>query len=182
MHIAIADQIKTAFLVQNRRAAYVGAIFGALVPLAAFAFSHFGSEVTDWRGIARWVFVALCLLFSAPKVYRWATAAFASSHWPRTEALAFALLLEGAMTLADHSVWAHAVVSYACLLVLVLVNALYCACSAALDQKAKREAAREPKNADTLSLVLKPADIVTVRPAPAKRRAVSATAKRRAVR
>lgn len=173
MHIAIADQIKLAFQVQNRRAASVGAAFGASVPLAAFAFSHFGAEVSDWRGVARWVFVGLCLLFSAPKVYRWATAAFASSQWPRAEALAFALLLEGAMTLADHSVLAHAVVSYAFLAVLVLVNALYCACSASLDQKAKREAAR-PGNADTLSLA-----VVPIAP---RRRAVSATAKRRAVR
>jgi hypothetical protein len=163
MHIAIADQIKLAFQVQNRRAASVGAVFGALVPLAAFAFAHFGADVSDWRGVARWAFVALCLLFSAPKVYRWATAAFASSQWPRIEALAFALLLEGAMTLADHAVVAHAVVSYACLAVLVAVNALYCACSASLDQKTKREAARvEERNPDTLSLV------PTVRPRPVK--------------
>ena len=53
---------------------------------------------------------------------------------------AFALLLEGAMTLADHSVLAHAVVSYAFLAVLVTINALYSACSAALDQRASRAA------------------------------------------
>lgn len=181
MHIAIADQIKLSFQVQNRRAAAVGAVFGALVPLAAFAFSHFGAEVSDWRGVARWCFVALCLLFSAPKVYRWATAAFASSHWPRVEALAFALLLEGAMTLADHSVLAHAIVSYACLAVLVLVNALYCACSAALDQRAKRDAARgAERNPDTLSLV--PDAVQVAKALMVKPRTARITAKRKAVR
>jgi hypothetical protein len=141
--LGIADQVRTAFLKQSRTPAVVGAIFGGLVPLAAFAFSHFGAGVESWEGKARWAFVALCLLFSAPKVYKWGCAAFSTGYLPRVESAAFALLLEGAMTLADHSVPVHAVVSYACLLVLVTINALATACSAALDQKALRAAARE---------------------------------------
>lgn len=161
MHLAIADQVRLAFQRQNRTAAVAGFVFGALVPLAAFAFSHFGADAQTWQGAARWGFVVLCLLFSAPKVYRWGTAVFASGYWPRVEAGAFALLLEGAMTLADHGVAVHAAVSYACLAVLVMINALSCACSTALDQRATRAAAREERNPDTLSLV----------PAPTTRRA-----------
>jgi hypothetical protein len=153
MDLAIADQVKLSFQVQNRTAAVWGATFGAMVPLAAFAFSHFCPEAEPlWRTVARWAFVAFCLSFSAPKVYRWGCSVFASGYMPRGEAGAFALLLEGAMVLADHSVAVHAVASYAFLAVLVAINALYCACSAALNQRATRAAVREASNPDTLSL------------------------------
>lgn len=158
MNLSIADQVRTAFQIQNRTAATWGAVLGALPPLSAFAFSHFGLGALDtWRGWLAAVFVLACLLFSAPKVYKWSAAAFSASQWPRVEAVGFVVLLEGAMTLADHSVPVLAAVSYVCLVVLVCINAVVTAVALALDQKATRAAAREEtRNPDTLSLVPPP--------------------------
>lgn len=139
MNLGITDQVRLAFQRQHRVAATVGAVLGSIPPLAAFAFSHFGLELATWRGRAAVVFVLACLAFSAPKVYRWGRVAFRSP----LEAGGFTVLLEGAMTLADHRTPVLAVVSYVCLGTLVLVNAVVTACSVALDQKAARVAARE---------------------------------------
>jgi hypothetical protein len=151
--VGIADQVRVALQVTTRIPAIFGAVYGAAVPLAAFAFSHFAAEgEPTWRLALRWAFVGLCLAFSVPKVFKVGTAVFSQGVHPRMEAAAFALLLEGAMTLADHSVTAHAVVSYFCLFVLVTLNALVCAVAAASDQRAATKERRAEANPDTLSL------------------------------
>ena len=148
--LGITDQVRLAFQQQHRIPAIVGAVLGSLPPLAAFAFSHFGLDLSTWQGRTAVVFVLACLAFSAPKVYRWSAQAFSS----RIEALGFAVLLEGAMTLADHRTPVLAVVSYACLATLVGINAVVTAVAVALSQKAVRAAQREQaaSNPDTLSL------------------------------
>jgi len=156
--LGITDQVRLSFQRQNRIPAIVGAVLGAIPPVSAFCFSHFGLDLGSWRGRVAVVFVLACLAFSAPKVYRWSLVAFRS----RVEALGFAVLLEGAMTLADHRTAVLAAVSYACLVTLVVINSIVTACSVALDQKAVRAAARENAEAPpVLQVVRKPAAKMT---------------------
>lgn len=156
--LGITDQVRLAFQKQHRVAAIVGAVLGSLPPLAAFAFAHWGlDDFQDWANWIAAAFVLACLAFSAPKVYRWSVIAFRS----RLESAGFAVLLEGAMTLADHRTTVLAVVSYACLATLVFINAIVTACSVALDQKAARAAARELEPATPLEIVRRPVAKIT---------------------
>lgn len=156
MQLGITDQVRLAFQRQNRIPALVGTVLGSIPPVSAFCFSHFGLDLDSWRGRLAVVFVLACLSFSAPKVYRWSLAAFRS----RLEAGGFAVLLEGAMTLADHRTLVLAVVSYVCLATLVGINAIVTACSIALDQKAVRAATRDAVG-PIVALVKRPAAKMT---------------------
>lgn len=163
--LGITDQVRLTFQKQNRVPAVVGVVLGSIPPVSAFSFAHFGLDVATWRAWVAACFVLACLAFSAPKVFRWSVAAFRS----RVEALGFVVLLEGAMTLADHRTPMLAVISYVCLAVLVFINAVVTACAVALDQREARTTARLEIVAGGTA-------------APAKRPAAKMTAKRRVAR
>jgi hypothetical protein len=191
MHrLGIGDEVKLAFQITTRIPALVGVVFGSVVPGLAFVFSHFAPPLDTLRGALAGAFVAFCLGYSIPKVVKWGTAVL-RGRGALLEAWCFALVMECGMVLAayigDH--WAFHVASGVCLAILMLVNALSTACSAALGQRevnAARAAAREekPGTSDTLSLTLmpNPGERVSMRLAKPARRAAAATAKRRAVR
>jgi hypothetical protein len=154
--LGIADQVRLAFQVTTRTPAIVGAVFGGIVPPLAFVFSHFGPPVATLKGTVCAAFVVLCLGYSIPKVVKWGHSVF-SGKGALLEAWSFALIMEGAMVLAGYlgSHWSFTVAGCVCLAILVAVNALSTACSAALGQRAvneARRAAREERNPDTLSL------------------------------
>lgn len=177
--LGIADQVKLAFQVTTRVPAIVGAVYGGVVPLLAFAFSHFGPPVGTVPGAVCAVFVAFCLGFSIPKVVKWGLSLF-SGRGAIVEAWSFALIMEGAMVLAGYVAGkvgsvagiVFTVAGVVCLAILVTVNALSTACSAALGQRAVNEARRAEreaeasKNPDTLSLVPTTPALAVVKRAP----------------
>lgn len=117
----IPDQIREALAARSRLAMAVASVFGGGVPYAAHRIAHVGLGGlwgADWGAPRSWVYAALligCLLYSAPKVYRWALLALGHRH----EALGFVVLTEGIMTLYHESGLA-----VGALVVLVAINAL----------------------------------------------------------
>lgn len=119
----LPDQIREALAPRSRLAMAVAAVFGGGVPYAAHRIAHAEAGLNgvwgaDWSSSRSWVYAAIllgCLLYSAPKVYRWAMAALGKWY----EALGFVVLTEGIMTL-----YREQGLAVGALVVLVAVNAL----------------------------------------------------------
>lgn len=117
----IPDQIREALAPRSRIAMAVASVFGGGVPYAAHRIAHVGLDGVwgaDWTSPRSWVYATLllgCLLYSAPKVYRWALLALGR----RAEALGFVVLTEGIMTL-----YHEAGLALGALVVLVVINAI----------------------------------------------------------
>jgi VIT1/CCC1 family predicted Fe2+/Mn2+ transporter len=88
----IVAQVRLALAAENRLATLLGALLGALVPVATFAVAHV-ELAGDWRQPLA-ILVAGGLLYSATTVYQWGRLAFGSWY----KALGFAVLIEGVMT------------------------------------------------------------------------------------
>lgn len=96
------EQVSVSFSRQTRVGAIVGFLLGSWIPCAAFYASH-ALLPSEWykhseslSNPAVWV-LSLALLFSIPKVYKWATAAFGSTM----AGFAFSLLTEAVMVVFD---------------------------------------------------------------------------------
>lgn len=153
--LSIPDQVRQAFLKQNRTAAAAGAILGAFVPLATGWLAHYEVDVATWHGRAALVLMLGGLVYSASTVYGWALVAFKQP----AKAAGFVVLVEGTLTLA-RAEWL-AVVALA---LLVVINAIAAACAIALDQRATRAAARAERAPKA-----KPQALRIVRPSPRKK-------------
>jgi len=126
--LTVVEQVLQAFNPGGRIAACIGALTGGCIPALTFSVVHlvlpFYRELgsTLWGmvvGITMWAMVGGGLVCSAPKVYKWFSAAFGS----RFEAAGAVICLEAVMTFAP-----VVSLSAAALAVLVFVNAIYCAC------------------------------------------------------
>jgi len=125
--LTVIESAKLAFSHKHRRAAMIGSVLGAWVPLSAFVVSHTEVDYTQplYAQIAVWVVVA-CLGFSMPKVYQWGKNAFHSA----LAGMCFALLTETLMVVS-HNIY----LSVAGLIILVGINAVSAAVNLSLQQR-----------------------------------------------
>lgn len=126
--LTVVEQVIQAFSPGHRIAACIGALTGGCIPALTFCVAHLvlpyyrGLSSTLWGmlvEITMWGMVGGGLICSAPKVYKWFSAAFGSQF----EAAGAVICLEAVMTFAP-----VVYLSAAALAVLVFVNAIYCAC------------------------------------------------------
>lgn len=106
----IVGQVQTALKAENRLATFLGALLGAIVPVATFTVAH---SLTSWRELMALLVVG-GLLYSGTTVYQWGRLAFGSWY----KALGFTVLLEGVMT------FSHGWLSGTALGYLVAINAI----------------------------------------------------------
>jgi hypothetical protein len=104
-------------------AAVVGALLGALVPIATYTVAH--QELAGWRD-PRAALVAAGLLFSAKTVWQWGRQAFACPY----KATGFVLLTEGVMVTSGIGWLAQLALAY-----LIGINAIATACLIAHEDK-----------------------------------------------
>jgi uncharacterized membrane protein HdeD (DUF308 family) len=171
----IVTQVRAALQRRNRLATTLGALRGAIVPLAAFIIAHvqIDRSLTSWGGLAvlegfaaqpiASALVFGALLYSAPKVYHWARA----SGDTRVQAIGFTTILEGAMTLVSIDA-----LSYVALAYLIAINAVSSGTTLAMTERAARaaaiaDAARDPAptpaKKPALAIVRPVQEIVTMR-------------------
>lgn len=106
--VGVVRQVRIACDPRNRLAVAIGAVLGALVPLAVYVVAHTDLDVhavlaSGHLDAARYPALALVLaglVYSATTVYQWGVMAFNN----RAKALGFAVLVEGTMTLS-HQTW-----------------------------------------------------------------------------
>ena len=122
------DEIRLAFKPKNRLAATVGAAFGGSIPALTCYTAHTRHADRALYAQAGTYFAACGVVFSLLTVYQWGTRIF--GH--RLKAVAFAVLLEGAMVTSE-SPWAAGAV----LGLLVAVNAVALACNLVLPPQRK---------------------------------------------
>lgn len=108
----VIGQIKLAFA--NPLPLIIGALLGALVPLATYTVGHAELEAAGWSSVPGAIVVGGCL-FSAITVYKWGRRAFDCAF----KALGFVVLSEGVMTFS-HTPWLSVLV----LSFLVAINAV----------------------------------------------------------
>jgi hypothetical protein len=118
--VGLVDQVRRAYLPENRVAMAIGSVIGGWVPVASYVVAHLEARERP----AMWVLVAGALLFSATSVYEATNAAFRS----KLKAAGFTLLLEGAMVTSG--VFALGLTALA---ILIGLNALAAGVSLALD-------------------------------------------------
>lgn len=98
----IIEQIRVACSREHRLATIIGALIGAIVPLATFVLAHYEVSLRlDLSGSpdVRGLIVLGGLVFSMRTVIEWGRMALGSS----AKAIAFAVLLEGVMVLSSHT-------------------------------------------------------------------------------
>lgn len=93
----VVGQIKLAFA--NPLPLLIGALIGALVPIATYTVGHAELDATGWASVPGAIVVGGCV-FSAITVYKWGRRAFDSAF----KALGFVVLSEGVMTFS-HTPW-----------------------------------------------------------------------------
>jgi hypothetical protein len=93
----VVGQIKLAFA--NPLPLLIGALIGALVPIATYTVGHAELEASGWGSVPGAIVVGGCV-FSAITVYKWGRRAFDSA----LKALGFVVLSEGVMTFS-HTPW-----------------------------------------------------------------------------
>jgi hypothetical protein len=121
MSTGILEQMREAR--RHVLAAVVGALLGALVPIATYTVAHL--ELAGWRD-PRSTLVAAGLLFSAKTVWQWGRQAFACP-WKAT---GFVLLTEGVMVTSSIGWLAQLALAY-----LIGINAIATACLIAHEDK-----------------------------------------------
>jgi hypothetical protein len=121
MSTGILEQMREAR--RHPLAAVVGALLGALVPIATYTVAHL--ELAGWRD-PRAALVAAGLLFSAKTVWQWGRQAFACP-WKAT---GFVLLTEGVMVTSSIGWLAQLALAY-----LIGINAIATACLIAHEDK-----------------------------------------------
>jgi hypothetical protein len=121
MNTGILEQMREAR--RHVLAAVVGALLGALVPIATYTVAHL--ELAGWRD-PRSTLVAAGLLFSAKTVWQWGRQAFACP-WKAT---GFVLLTEGVMVTSGIQWLAQLALAY-----LIGINAIATACLIAHEDK-----------------------------------------------
>jgi len=87
----VVGQIKLAFA--NPLPLLIGALIGALVPVATYTVGHAELATSGWASVPGAIVIGGCL-FSAITVYKWGRRAFDSA----LKALGFVVLSEGVMT------------------------------------------------------------------------------------
>jgi hypothetical protein len=96
--LGIVDQVRIALSRRYLLATLIGALLGAIVPLATFAIVHTEIDpALSWYEQPEILIVAGGLIYSARTVYQWGRMAFASG----AKALGFTMLIEGVMTLSS---------------------------------------------------------------------------------
>ncbi len=114
-NVGVVAQVRIACAPANRLATFVGALLGAVVPLATSMVAHYELDtVAPWRDPLA-LLVLGGLLYSATTVYSWGRLAFGS--WAK--ALGFTVLLEGVMV-ASGQAW----LSIMALVYLCAINAI----------------------------------------------------------
>ena len=108
----VVGQIKLAF--SNPLPLLIGALIGALVPVATYTVGHAELAVAGWGSVPGAIVIGGCL-FSAITVYKWGRRAFDSA----LKALGFVVLSEGVMTFSQ-TPW----LSLLMLIFLVAINAI----------------------------------------------------------
>jgi hypothetical protein len=93
----VVGQIKLAFA--NPLPLLIGALIGALVPIATYTVGHAELDASGWGSVPGAIVVGGCV-FSAITVYKWGRRAFDSA----LKALGFVVLSEGVMTFS-HTPW-----------------------------------------------------------------------------
>jgi hypothetical protein len=93
----VVGQIKLAF--SNPLPLLIGALIGALVPIATYTVGHAELDASGWASVPGAIVVGGCV-FSAITVYKWGRRAFDSAF----KALGFVVLSEGVMTFS-HTPW-----------------------------------------------------------------------------
>jgi hypothetical protein len=93
----VVGQIKLAFA--NPLPLLIGALIGALVPIATYTVGHAELDASGWASVPGAIVVGGCG-FSAITVYKWGRRAFDSAF----KALGFVVLSEGVMTFS-HTPW-----------------------------------------------------------------------------
>lgn len=127
----VIGQIKLAFA--NPLPLIIGALIGALVPLATYTVGHAELDTASWCSLPGVIVVGGCL-FSAITVYKWGERAFGSA----LKASGFVVLSEGVMTFS-HTPWLSLLV----LGFLIAINAVANGANLAvahLDAEARRAA------------------------------------------
>jgi hypothetical protein len=139
MNLSIVDSIIAATRKSNRLGLTIGAVTGGLVPVGVFALTHAEGVLAEQPAL--WALVGAGLIYSATSVVGWAQRLFRSSG-PRVglvKAVVWTALVEGLMTWAPAQL---AWLAWACLGVLVFVNAIANGCAVALDRTETRAAKR----------------------------------------
>jgi hypothetical protein len=108
----VIGQIKLAFA--NPLPLVIGALIGALVPIATYTVGHAELDTAGWGSVPGAIVIGGCA-FSAITVYKWGRRAFDSAF----KALGFVILSEGVMSFS-HVAWLSMVV----LGFLVAINAV----------------------------------------------------------
>lgn len=90
----VVSQIKVAF--SNPLPLLIGALIGALVPLATYTVGHAELGTAGWGSVPGAIVIGGCL-FSAITVYKWGRRAFNSA----LKAVGFVVLSEGVMTFSS---------------------------------------------------------------------------------
>ena len=133
---SIVGQIQDTFRAGERLSAALGLVTGAFAPTGVFAITHSClTEAPLHTQPLAWI-AGGGLVFSAMTVVTWANTMFRNP----IKAFGWTLLIEGIMTFApDHLAW----LSYACLGLLVFVNAVANACNLVADKNRELEQERE---------------------------------------
>jgi len=159
----VIGQIKLAFA--NPLPLVIGALIGALVPIATYTVGHAELDTAGWGSVPGAIVIGGCA-FSAITVYKWGRRAFDSAF----KALGFVVLSEGVMSFS-HVAWLSMVV----LGFLVAINAVANGANLAiahLDAERRRaEVGAEAGNLATVSLSLPlevqaPSTLTAVDPVP----------------
>jgi hypothetical protein len=159
----VIGQIKLAFA--NPLPLVIGALIGALVPIATYTVGHAELDTAGWGSVPGAIVIGGCA-FSAITVYKWGRRAFDSAF----KALGFVILSEGVMSFS-HVAWLSMVV----LGFLVAINAVANGANLAiahLDAERRRaEVGAEARILATVSLPLPlavqaPSTLAAVDPVP----------------
>ena len=126
--LTVVNQIRRAFMRGQRLSAVLGVVLGGSIPVATYVMIH------DPRGVAAypmlWLLISGCLLYSAPKVFQWLTAATGS----KAAAICFTLAAEGILTFVHIDS-----LTYLFLGILVFINAVSMACGLQVRKEEKKE-------------------------------------------
>jgi hypothetical protein len=138
----VIGQIKLAFA--NPLPLVIGALIGALVPIATYTVGHAELDTAGWGSVPGAIVIGGCL-FSAITVYKWGRRAFDSAF----KALGFVVLSEGVMSFS-HVAWLSMVV----LGFLVAINAVANGANLAIAHLDAERRRAEAGNLATVSLPL----------------------------
>jgi hypothetical protein len=138
----VIGQIKLAFA--NPLPLVIGALIGALVPIATYTVGHAELDTAGWGSVPGAVVIGGCI-FSAITVYKWGRRAFDSAF----KALGFVVLSEGVMSFS-HVAWLSMVMLGA----LVSINAVANGANLAIAHLDAERRRAEAGNLATVSLPL----------------------------